>query len=93
MSTIIDALDNNIPVELGFQRKGKMGHVVVVIGYEKNTTGVLLYILDPGYPIVYGQYWNNVILVDPNCNKKYNAFNFVEKENIYIDEVLVIENK
>lgn len=93
MEGIINSLNNNIPVELGFQRKGKMGHAVVAIGYEKNTTGVLLYILDPGYPIIYGQYWNNVIHVDLNSNRKFYAFNFMEKESICIDEALVIENK
>ena len=90
---IINALDNNDPVELGFQRKGNTGHAVVAIGYEKNSNGVLLYILDPGYPIPFGQYWNNVIQIDSNSTCKYNALNFVEKEKIQVDEALVIKKK
>ena len=90
---IINALDNNDPVELVFQRKGKYGHAVVAIGYEKNSNGVLLYILDPGYPIPFGQYWNNVIQIDSNSTCKYNALNFVEKEKIQVDEALVIKKK
>jgi len=90
---IINALNNNYPVELAFQRKGKSGHAVVAIGHEKNPTGVLLYVLDPGYSMPFGQYWNNVIQIDSNSNCKYNALDFVEKEKIQVDEALVIKKK
>ena len=93
MPNILKALDNNNPVELTFQRKGKSGHAVVAIGYEKNANGVLLYILDPGYSMPSGQYWNNVIQIDSNSTCKYNALNFVEKEKIQVDEALVIKKK
>lgn len=93
IANIINALDNNDPVELAFQRKGKSGHAVVAIGYEKNSNGVLLYILDPGYPIPFGQYWNNLIQINTNSTCKYNALNFIEKEKIQVDEALVIKKK
>ena len=91
--SIIKALDENNPVELGFMRKGNSGHVVVAIGYEELSNGILLYILDPGYPMHFGQYWNNVIHVETNSTRKYNAFNYEEKGNIQVDEALVILKK
>jgi len=90
---IIKALDNNDSVELGFTYKRKGGHAVVAIGYEKNAKGILFYVLDPGYPMSFGQYWNNVIQIDSNSTRKYNALNFAEKETIQIDEALVIKKK
>lgn len=93
LESIINELDNNVPVELAFQRKGNSGHAVVSIGYERNSKGVLLYVLDPGYTIPFGQYWNNVIQVDTKSTNKYNALDFVEKEKIHIDEALVIKKK
>ena len=64
MENVLNALKNNDPVELGFQRKGNTGHAVVAIGYEENSTSILLYVLDPGYPMPFGQYWNNVFQVN-----------------------------
>ena len=90
---VVKALESNIPVELGFIRKGYSGHAVVAVGYEEISTGYLFYILDPGYPMHFGQYWNNVIRVETNSIRKYNAYNFEEKENIQIDEALVIRKK
>ena len=93
ITSIIKELDNNLPVEIAFQYKGNSGHAVVAIGYEKNSKGILLYILDPGYPMTYGQYWNNVIQIDPYSSCKYNAFNYVEREKIQVDEALVIKKR
>ncbi len=93
VKNIKESLDENYPVELGFVRKSKGGHAVVAIGYEQNDTDFLFYILDPGYPIPYGQYWNNVIKVETSSNRKYNGFNFVEKSAIQIDEALVIKKQ
>ena len=90
---IIKALNNNNPVELGFNYSHKGGHAVVAIGYEENSNGILLYIIDPGYPMPFSQYWNNVIQIDTNSTRKYNALNFVEKEKIQIDEAIVIMKK
>ena len=90
---IINALDNNDSVELGFIYKRKGGHAVVAIGYEKNAMGILLYVLDPGYPMPLGQYWNNVIQINTSSAIKYNALNFVDKEKIQVDEALVIKKK
>ena len=90
---IINALDNNDSVELGFSYKRKGGHAVVAIGYEKNTMGILLYVLDPGYPMPLGQYWNNVIQINTSSAIKYNALNFADKVKIQVDEALVIKKK
>lgn len=91
IDSVLGALKNNYPVELGFQRKGKSGHAVVAIGYEENPTNILLYVLDPGYPMPFGQYWNNVFQVDKNSSRKYNSYNFVENSCVQIDEALVIK--
>ncbi len=91
IDSVLDSLKNNYPVELGFQRKGKTGHAVVAIGYEENPTNILLYVLDPGYPMPFGQYWNNVFQVDKNSSRKYNSYNFVENSCVQINEALVIK--
>ncbi len=90
---IIKALDNNNPVELGFNYSHNGGHATVAIGYEEYSKGILLFIIDPGYPIPFGQYWNNVIQIDLDCTHKYNALIFAEKEKIQVDEALVIKKK
>lgn len=91
IDSVLDALKNNDPVELGFQRTGKTGHAVVAIGYEENPKNILLYVLDPGYPMQFGQYWNNVFQIDRNSSRKYNSYNFVENSCVQIDEALVIK--
>ena len=93
LNRIIDELNNNNPVELGYDYKGKHGHAVVAIGYEEIKTGYLLYVLDPGYPMPYGQYWNNVIKIDTTSIRKYCAYNSVEQLQIQINEALVITKK
>ena len=90
IDSVLDALKNNNQVELGFQRTGKTGHAVVAIGYEENPTNILLYVLDPGYPMPFGQYWNNVFQIDRNSSRKYNSYNFVENSCVQIDEALII---
>lgn len=90
---IKETLDHDYPMVLGFDRKGNTGHAVTVIGYEDNPKGVMLYLLDPGYPIQNGQYWNNVIQIETNSNKKYNAYNFVEERLVQISDLLVIKRK
>ena len=45
------------------------------------------------FPIPFGQYWNNVIQIDSNSNRKFHALNFVEKEKIKVDEAIVIKKK
>lgn len=92
-SAIIKALENNIPVELGFIRKTTGGHAVIAIGFEENPKGFLLYIIDPGFSVPLGQYWNNVIQIEINCGRKYNAFNYRENCFIQIDEALIIKKK
>lgn len=90
---IIKALNNNYPVEIAFIRKGNTGHAVVAIGYEMTSTGFLMYILDPGYSMYSGQYWNNVIKITLNNNRLYNAYNFMEKRYVQINEALVVKKK
>ena len=93
LDAILDTLDNNNPVELGFCRKDDTAHAVVAIGYEEIENGYLLYILDPGGTMAYGQYWNNVIIINTKSTREYNAFNAVEKCQILIDEALIITKK
>ena len=93
LDAIIDALDNNNPVELGFCRKENTAHAVVAIGYEEIDNGYLIYVLDPGYAMPYGQYWNNVIIINTKSTQEYNAYNSIERCQIKIDEVLIITKK
>ena len=91
---IIEALDNNVPVMIGFTRKGNQsGHAVVVIGYQMQNDNIKLFCLDPGYPLFEGQIWNNIIQVDKNSSSKYNCINYNENYRVAIDEILVIERK
>ncbi len=90
LDAILDALDHGNPVELGFCRKENSAHAVVAIGYEEIEKGYLLYILDPGYAMPYGQYWNNVIVINTQSTREYNAFNAIEKSQILINEALII---
>ena len=92
--TLLEILDNNNPVELGFDRKNRRGgHAVVAIGYEVFDSLVNIYCLDPGYPMMKGQLWNNILQIDINSNSKYNCLNFQERSNICINEMLVIYSK
>ena len=87
---LIEFLDNNNPVELGFNRKNKGGHAVVAIGYEKLDSLINIFCLDPGFPLIKGQLWNNILQIDINSKLKYNCTNFQERSNIWINEMLVI---
>ena len=94
MKEIIIKLEENHPVEIGFDRKGgKSGHAVVLIGYKQNAGSVTFYCLDPGYPIEPGQFWNNVLKVTPTARAKYNCFNVKENTTTFIDEFLVFEKR
>lgn len=91
---IINNLEQNHPVEIGFDRKGsKSGHAVVVIGYKRNRSSDTLYCLDPGYPIEPGQYWNNILNIKLAAKAKYNCFNVRENTNTFLDEFLVFEKR
>lgn len=89
---IVEALDNDNSVEIVFQRLSS-AHAVVAIGYEKIADNVYFFCLDPGYPISEGQYWNNVIMLGCNSNRKYNCLNFKEKSRVMIDEILIVHKR
>lgn len=88
--TLIEFLDNNHPVELGFDRKNRGGHAVVAIGYEELGGFINIFCLDPGFPLIKGQLWNNILQIDTNSKSKYNFTNFQERSSICINEMLVI---
>jgi len=91
---IIEALDSNEPVEIGFTRKkDKSGHAIVAIGYARNQDGVSFFCLDPGFDLSKGQLWNNILQVNTDSTAKYNCLNYQEESVITIDELLVIEPK
>ena len=92
--TLVEFLDNNNPVELGFDRINRGGgHAVVAIGYEEFDNAVNIFCLDPGYPLFKGQIWNNILQIDINSKSKYNCINFQERSYICINEMLVISSK
>ena len=91
---IIEALQNNLPVEIGFTRKGnKEGHAVVAIGYQEFNNSVSFYCLDPGYDLQKGQFWNNILQVNTDSTAKYNCLNNQEGSVVNVDEILIIEPK
>lgn len=91
---ILNKLDDNLPVEIGFTRKGKnSGHAIVVLGYQESQSIVSLFCLDPGYPLAKGQIWNNILQIDKNSTSKYNCINYQENSCICIDEALIVTPK
>ena len=92
IKNIIDALDNNNAVEIKFLRPTS-GHMVVAIGYEKIDNHVQLFCLDPGFPLLEGQCWNNIIDIDATSTSKYNCRNYNEKGRVLIDEILIVKKR
>lgn len=91
---ILDTLDKDLPVEIGFTRKGgKSGHAIITIGYQESQNNVSLFCLDPGYPLTKGQIWNNILQIDMNSTSKYNCINFQEHTQVCIDEILIVTPK
>ena len=91
---IIEALDSNKPVEIGFTRKrDKSGHAIIAIGYEKKHDSVSFFCLDPGHDLPKGQFWNNILQVSMDSTAKYNCLNYQEESVVTIDELLLIEPK
>ncbi len=91
---IIEALQNNLPVEIGFTRKGnKNGHAVVAIGYQEFNNSVSFFCLDPEFDLPKGQFWNNILQVNTDSTAKYNCINNQEESVVAIDEILIIEPK
>lgn len=91
LAAIINALDADKPVEIGFMYKRGGGHAVAVIGYKKENDSTLLFCLDPGYPIYDGMYWNNVLCVVGDQIQGHNTYNYLDKKDVFIDEVLTYE--
>ena len=91
---ILDTLDKDIPVEIGFTRKGrKGGHAIITLGYQETQNSVSLFCLDPGFPLAKGQIWNNILQIEMNSTSKYNCFNFQEHTHVCIDEILIVTPK
>ena len=90
INEMIEWLDKNHPVEIGFTRKRKeSGHAVVAIGYQLEEGKTILYCLDPGYPMDECQIWNNVLEIDKTATAKYNCYNLREGSYVVIDEIMV----
>ena len=86
---IISCLDENHPIEVGFNyMRGKNGHAVVAIGYQKDDNKTILYCLDPAYPMDECQMWNNVLEIDNDSIAKFNCYNVREEFKVNIDEIL-----
>lgn len=97
LDEIEKCIDNNLPVMLGKDYKGGVGHAVVAIGYEKDAAGVLRKILclDPGYPTPRFTYWNLVIdLTEYKGTYKYKCVTesgFTQQ--MRISDLLIIKKK
>ena len=89
---ILKALDNNNPVELTFQRKGKSGHAVVAIGYTMKDDMLRLYCLDPSVSLSWFSLWNNVIDVNMNKNdERCSDYNHLTESKVDVNGILLIE--
>ena len=93
LEAIIEQLNDNHPVEIGFSRLRTYGHFVVAIGYMRYDDYTDLYCLDPGYPIEKGQMWNNVLRIDTTSSAKFNCLNMRENRKVFLDEAMVCIKK
>lgn len=93
MKDVIEYLDDNHPVEIGFSYTKKSGHAVVAVGYEIGNDVISLFCLDPGYDLVEGQYWNNILEIDTSSSVKYNCTNLRDKRKVFVDEMMVVLKK
>lgn len=86
---IVSCLDENHPVEIGFNYiRGKSGHAVVVIGYQEDNNKTTFYCIDPAYPMDECQIWNNVLEIDKSSTATYNCYNVREEVKVSIDGML-----
>ena len=91
---IIRCLDENHPVEIGFNYMvGMGGHAVVAIGYRISKKSISLFCVDPSYPMDKCQMWNNVLEIDTKARAKYNCKNIREDFKVKIDEIMYFEKK
>ena len=94
VDVIVNCLDDNHPVEIGFSYMvGKKGHAVVAIGYQDDNDKIKLYCVDPAYPMGECQIWNNVLEIDKTSKAKYNCHNVKEDFKVMIDEILYFIKK
>ncbi len=87
---ISDYIDKDYPVMIGFARKDESGHAVAVVGYEKSGEEIKgLYCLDPAFPPVGNQCWNNFISVELSDNKKkFPDYNENEDKPVIVDSII-----
>jgi hypothetical protein len=91
---IISRLDENHPVEIGFNYMvGTNGHAVVAIGYQDDRDKTKLFCIDPSYPMDECQIWNNVLEIDKTSKAKYNCLNYKDSFKVDVDEILYFLKK
>lgn len=92
---IVEYLEQDIPVMLSVQFKGKDAgaHAVVAIGYEEDEEGNLtkLFCLDPGGDKPQYAYHNNIILINEYPTAMYKEFDVLSESQVCLDEILVVE--
>ncbi len=94
VNEIIRCLDENHPVEIGFNyMAGMNGHAVVAIGYKSDKNIISLFCVDPSYPMDECQMWNNVLEIDTKTKAKFNCKNVRENFKVKIDEIMYFEKK
>ena len=86
---VVNSLEENHPVEIGFTYIGGKGHAVVVIGYQDGGDKTTFYCLDPGYPMNECQMWNNALIIDRSSTAMYSCINLREDRKVMIDEAMV----
>lgn len=89
LEAIIEQLNDNHPVEIGFSRLKTYGHFVVAVGYMVENKYTDLYCLDPGCPMEKGQMWNNVLRIDTTSSAKFNCLNMQEKRKVCLEAAMV----
>lgn len=87
-------LDARKPVLLAFRRQSGKGHAVVVVGYQKVQSQLLLFCLDPGRGLPYMSVWNNIITLDYLSNDDWalTDFNYFLGNDIAVTDMLIIND-
>lgn len=94
---IKECIDNNLPVMIGKDYKGGVGHAVVAIGYEADAKGDMKKILclDPGFPTPRFTYWN--VVIDLTEYKGIYKYRCVTEsgfsQQVRITDLLIIRRK
>lgn len=94
---IMETIDKGYPVEVGYTVKGpRCGHAMVAIGYQLYKDRMLLFCLDPGFDLPRTAFWNSILDIQLEADKrmKYTADYIPSaywQDTVNVDEILIID--